>query len=110
MKIVTVKMDKERHLKFGVKAYVAIERALGVPMDKINFETQESIYALLLGGLAWEDKKLTMDKVMDIVENMIDKRAEEEGIPFMEAFGLVLGELGESIGEAMGNKKENPSE
>ena len=103
MKLVPIKLDKDRVLKFGVRAFVEIERVLDTSLDKVDFNRQESIYALLYAGLIHMDRKLTLDKVYTIVENMIDKVAEEENLPFMEAYGKVLAEIGEKIGEAMGN-------
>lgn len=105
MKMVQIKLDKERVLKYGVRAFVEIEKVLNTSLDKVDFERQESIYALLYAGLIHMDRKLTLDKVYDIVEKMIDKVCEEEGIPFMEAYGKVLTEIGEKVGEAMGDGK-----
>ena len=112
MKIVPITLDKKRTLKYGVRAFVEIEKALDVPMDKVDFERQETIYALLYAGLIHADKKITMDKVYDIVDKMVEKRVEEDGVPFMEAFTSVLGYIGEKVGEALGNKAddEKPNE
>lgn len=111
MKMIEIELDKKRILKFGTRAFVEIEKVLDTPMDKIDFERQETIYALLYAGLIHTDRKLTLDKVYGIVDDMIDKLADEEGIPFMEAFGKVLGYIGEKIGEAMGEKagEEKPN-
>lgn len=106
LKVVEIELDKKRHLKFGVKAYPMVEKALGVPMDKVDFQMQETIYALLLGGLIWEDRKLTLDGVMDIVEGVIETRMEETGLDFMEVFSEVMKELSEKLGEAMGSDKK----
>lgn len=106
MKMVEIELDKKRILKFGTRAFVEIEKVLDVPMDKIDFERQETIYALLYAGLVHTDRKLTIDKIYTIVDNMIDKLADEENIPFMEAFGKVLSYIGEKVGEAMGNDVE----
>lgn len=104
MQNVTIELDKKRTLKFGIKAFLTIEKTLGVPMDKVDFNMQESIFVLILGGLIHEDKKLTLDKVIDLVDAKIEKVAEEENIPFMEAYGKTMQELGEAIGEAMNTK------
>lgn len=108
MKTVPIKLDKERLLKFGTRAFVEIEKQLNTTMDKIDFERQESIYVLLHAGLIHTDRKLTLDKVYDIVDALIEKTCEEENIGFMDGFGKVLGYIGEKIGEALGN--DNPSE
>ena len=103
MKMVEIELDKKRVLKFGVRAYVEVEKTLDTPLDKINFDRQESIYAMLHAGLIHADHRLTLDKVYDIVENMVDKKAEEEDKSFMEAFSEVLAYIGEKVGEALGN-------
>lgn len=108
MKTVTVTLDKERQLKFGVKAFLAIEKAAGVPMEKLDYNMQESLFILLLGGLIHNDRKLTLDKVIDLVDKKVEKVAADEKIGFMEAYGKVMQELGEALGEAM-NDNENPT-
>jgi hypothetical protein len=103
MKTTTIMLDKERTLKFGVRAFIAMEKALGKPLAKFDYEQTETIYVMLYGGLVHEDKSLTVDKVIDIVEAMIDKEV-EEGKPFQEAFKDVLTAIGERVMTAMGNK------
>lgn len=103
MKMVEIQLDKKRILKFGTQAFVTIEKALDAPIDKVDFERQETIYALLYAGLIHMDRKLTLEKIYDIVDKMIDKEAEKSGVPFMEAFKTVLTYIGEKVGEAMGN-------
>ena len=110
MKMVPIQLDKERILKYGVRAFVEIEKQLDTTMDKVDFERQEAIFVLLYAGLIHMDRKLTLDKVYDIVEKQIDKLADEENLPFMEAYAKVLGEIGEKIGEAMGHGNDTPSE
>lgn len=107
MKMVSITLDKERVLKFGVKAFVEVEKVLDISMDEIDFERQETIYALLYAGLIHEDRKLTLDKVYDIVDGVIEKRAEEQGVGFMEVFGETLMYIGNKVGEALGNKVDD---
>lgn len=109
MKMVQVTLDKERVLKFGTRAYVELEKVLDVNIDNINMERQETIYAMIYAGLVHQDRKLTIDKLYDIIDEMIDKKAEEENIPFMDAYGKVLEYLGTKLAEALGNE-EVPSE
>ena len=111
MKMVQIELDKKRILKFGTRSFVEIEKALDTPIEKIDFDRQETIYALLYGGLKYSDKKITLDKVYDIVDGMIDKLVDEENLSFMEGFSKVLNYIGEKIKEAMGNKvDEKPNE
>lgn len=109
MKMVPIKLDKERVLKYGVRAFVEIEKQLDTSMDKVDFERQEAIFVLLYAGLIHMDRKLTVDKVYDIIEKMVEDVSDEESIPFMEAYAKVLADIGEKIGEAMG-ADSNPSE
>lgn len=110
MKMVQVTLDKERVLKFGVRAYVELEKVLDVSINDINMERQETIYAMLYAGLIHQDRKLTIDKLYNIIDKMIEDKAEEENIPFMDAYGKVLEYLGKKLGEALGNEEETPSE
>ncbi len=109
MKMVPIKLDKDRVLKFGVRAFVEIEKQLDCTMDEVNFERQESVFVLLYAGLIHMDRKLTLDKVYGIVDKLIEKVMEEKQIGFMDAYGEVLTEIGEKIGEALGNE-ETPKE
>lgn len=108
MKMVPIKLDKERVLKYGVRAFVEIEKQLDTTMDKVDFERQETLFVILFAGLVHMDRKLTLDKVYEIVEKMADEIAEKENLPFMEAYGKVMMEIGEKIGEAMGNTGNTP--
>lgn len=97
-------LDKERTLKFGVRSFIAMEKAVGMPLAKFDYEQTEIVYVMLYGGLVHEDKSLTVDKIIDIVEEMIEKKmAEGEGKPFQDAFQEVLGGIGEAVAKAMGN-------
>lgn len=110
MKMVEIQLDKKRVLKFGTKAFVEIEKELDTTMDKIDLERQETLFVLLYAGLLHMDRKLTLDKVYDIVDNLIDETADEENVPFMEAYGKVMSIIGEKIGKALGEDKEKPTE
>lgn len=103
MNTVSIMLDKERNLKFGVRSFIAMEKASGKAMAKIDFEQTETIYIMLYGGLVHEDKSLTLDKVIDMVEDMVSKEV-ETGKPFAEAFKDVLSAIGEKVMEAMGDK------
>ena len=108
MKIVQIKLDKERVLKYGVRSFVEIEKALDCPIEKLDFERQETIFALLYAGLIHQDRKLTLDKVYGIVDKMVEELADKENVSFMDAYGKVLTEIGEKVGQALGNDEESP--
>lgn len=71
-KVVTVKLDKERHLKFTLNSLILVEDLTGLKVTdfKDNNEGMSLKYvrALLYAGLKWEDKDLTEEQVGDIVE------------------------------------------
>lgn len=107
MKIIKIMLDKERQLKMCTRTFPTVEKVLGASMEKVDFEKQETIYALLLGLMIWQDKKLTLDKVYDIVDVAIENKMEKDELDFMEAFGAVLTEIGEAVNELM--NADNPS-
>lgn len=101
MNIKSITLDKERQLKMCTRTFPTVEKTLGVSMEKVDFEQQETIYALLLGLMIWQDKKLTLDKVYDIVDVAIENRMEKEELSFMDAFSAVLTEISEAVGELL---------
>lgn len=103
--VVAVKLDKERYFKFGINSYIAIEEEMGLPMSKIDFESTKSIFAMIYGGLVWQDKKLTLDKTVEIVEELIEQKMEEKEVSYQEALQEVLEPITEAIMKAMGNKE-----
>lgn len=99
-KIVTIQADKERHIKYGMNAFVRLERELGKPLTSMmSDETSlEELRTMLWVGLMWEDKKLTPDKVGDIMDEVM----ETQGLEYLS------GALGEAIQGALG-KTATPS-
>lgn len=104
--MVKIDLDKERILKFGTRAYVELEKALDAPLSDIDMDRQETIYAMLYAGLVHQDRKLTMDKIYDIIDKMIEDKADEENVPFMDAYGAVIEYISNKLGEALGNVEE----
>lgn len=105
-RIVPIKLDKERLLKFGVQSFIAMERASGQPMTQMDFEKMESIFVMLYAGLVWEDRKLTLDGVISIVDKLVEKVADEKNLYIMDAMNEVMLEIGEKVKKAMGDKPE----
>lgn len=98
-KVVTIQADKERHIKYGMNAFVKLERELGKPLTSMTDDTSlEELRTMLWVGLLWEDKKLSPDKVGDIMDEVIDT----EGLDYLSAA------LGEAIQGALG-KTATPS-
>lgn len=68
-----IELDKTRNFKFGMRAIDLIEKKYGKPImeiDGINngMLTMEDYATLIWAGLSHEDKELTIEKVMDLVD------------------------------------------
>lgn len=86
-----IELDKTRNFRYGMKAMSYIEKKLKKPIAKIDLDslTMEDTAIVICAGLMHEDKKLTPDKVMDLVD--------EKG-NFLE----VIKAMGEAFNEAFG--------
>lgn len=70
-KLVTFKFDKERHLRLTLKGMLEFERITGRNLlkgFKIGDLTLNDTAALLWASLIHEDKELTLDDVLDMVD------------------------------------------
>lgn len=87
----SIELDKTRNFRYGMKAMSYIEKKLKKPIAKIDLDglTMEDTAIVICAGLMHEDKKLTPDKVMDLVD--------EKG-NFLE----VIKAMGEAFNEAFG--------
>lgn len=67
---VTIDLDKSRNFRYGMKAISQIEKKLKKPISKIDFETltMEETATIIWAGLEHEDKNLTPNKVMDLID------------------------------------------
>lgn len=87
-----IKLDKMRNFKYGMKAIHLIEKKLNQPISKIDLNnlTMEDAAILIWAGLVHEDKELTPEKVMDLVDDYSTLPAvmEEMSKAFTEAFGI----------------------
>lgn len=65
-----IQLDKARNFRYGMKALSLIEKKLKKPISKIDLDnlTMEEIAVFIWAGLVHEDKELTPDKVMDLVD------------------------------------------
>ncbi|HID0815697.1 TPA: hypothetical protein ACXNW8_001306 [Clostridium botulinum] len=71
-KIVTVTLDKERHLKYNLNALILAEKITGKKLSELgkkkdNFDL-EFLRGMLYAGLKWEDKELTLEEVGDSID------------------------------------------
>lgn len=66
-----VQLDKTRNFKYGMKAISLVEKKFKKPMSKIDMDdlTMEEMATLLWAGLVHEERALTPDKVMDLVDD-----------------------------------------
>ncbi|MGG7058708.1 hypothetical protein ACQPUY_16840 [Clostridium nigeriense] len=86
-----IELDKTRNFRYGMKAMSYIEKKLKKPIAKIDLDglTMEDTAVVICAGLMHEDKKLTPDKVMDLVDekgNFLEV-IEMMGKAFNDAFG-----------------------
>jgi len=68
-----IKLDKIRNLKYGMRAIDLIEKKFGCPIMKIKgiedgTLTMKEYATFIWAGLVHEDKELTPDKVMDLID------------------------------------------
>ena len=69
-----IQLDKSRNFRYGMKAISLIEKKFKKPVSKIDMEnlTMEDAATLIWAGLQHEDKDLTPDKVMDLIDDYSD--------------------------------------
>lgn len=71
---VPIELDKIRNLRLGFRAISIIEKSLNKPIAKIDFEslTIEEMSTIIYAGLVHEDDQLTVDKVIDLIDEYAD--------------------------------------
>ncbi|MGB3160392.1 MAG: hypothetical protein WBA84_04000 [Carnobacterium sp.] len=100
-KIVTIQMDKERHMKIGMNALVQLEKEMGKPITEISKGvSMADLVSIFYIALKWEDKKLTKEITGDIMDDCID----EHGMDYLTE------KMSEALSGAMGNGKALPSQ
>lgn len=86
-----VKLDKTRNFRYGMKALNIIEKVLKKNLATLNFEEMsiEETATIIWAGLVHEDKELTVDKVMDLIDeySSLNEVSESMGKAFVQAFG-----------------------
>lgn len=93
-----IQLDKVRNLRYGMKALSKIEDVLNKPISKIdmNSMTQRELATFIWAGLEHEDKELTPDGVMDLIDDHSD----------IQSAATVLAK---AIQESMGTQKTGRS-
>lgn len=88
-----IELDKIRNFRYGMKAISLVEKKLKKPMAKVEMDslTMEDSAVLIWAGLAHEDRDLTPDKVMNLIDDYssLPKVMEAAGQALQEAFGVV---------------------
>lgn len=86
-----IQLDKSRNFRYGMKAISLIEKKLKKPVAKIDMEnlTMEDAAVMIWAGLQHEDRGLTPDKVMELVDDHSDLTTimTAMGEAFQGAFG-----------------------
>ncbi|TGE31330.1 hypothetical protein [Desulfosporosinus sp. Sb-LF] len=91
-KYLPITLDKTRNLSYGMVALMKIEKKLGKPFAKLDFEnemTYEEIANILWAGLSHEDPTLTPEKVAELIDEYSDIQTAVEamGQAMQDAFG-----------------------
>jgi hypothetical protein len=108
---VPIELDKQRNLRFGFKAMVALEslydnRGFTDIVEEIRINPKMGdIQKVFWAGLQWEDSELTMGKTADILDdcNLADVLSK-----LMEAVNVALKAKNSQAG-AEKKKKKNPT-
>lgn len=76
-----VEMDKPRSFKYGMLGISFIEKKIGKPIGKINFDecTMEQIAIVIQGGLIHEDADVGK-KTPDDIMRMIDTKGNQSDV------------------------------
>ena len=86
-KIITIKADKERHLKLGINGLIQLEEDLGKPVSEISEGIgMKEFRAILYLALKWEDKALTYETTGELMDLII----EDKGFEYL---GEIIGKL-----------------
>ncbi len=66
-----IQMDKARNFRYGMKALSMIEKKFKKNLSAIDFGnlTIEETITIIWAGLVHEDKDLTTERLMDIIDN-----------------------------------------
>lgn len=102
MKSYALDLDKPRGLRFGFKALRMIREKFGDrSIDQLLNIKVDEIPALVLAGLKWEDKALTLDKVEDLLDAAIPEK-----YTILDTTTIVLEALAAQMGVDIDSKKD----
>lgn len=68
-----IQLDKMRNLRFGMRAIALIEDTLGVKISKLDLSEVgvKDLAVFIWAGLVYEDAGLTVEKVMDLIDDSL---------------------------------------
>lgn len=71
---VPVQLDKVRNFRYGMRALKTVEDLEGKSISQIDMEnmSMSTLANLVYAGLCHEDKELTIDKVIDLIDDYSD--------------------------------------
>ncbi|MCX7903281.1 MAG: hypothetical protein N2486_02110 [Caloramator sp.] len=89
---VPVQLDKMRNLRYGMKALHTIEKKFKKKISEIDMSNMsiEEIATFIWAGLVHEDSSLTVEKVMDLIDEYSNLTTISQKMS--EAFALAFGE------------------
>lgn len=91
---VPIELDKPRNLRFNLRAIADLEAVTGKPVGDITRDLRmigvTAIVACLHAGLAHEDKALTRNLVIRILEDYLDRPGSEGIRPVLKAIDDAL--------------------
>lgn len=87
-----IELDKTRNLKYGMRALDRIEKKLKKKLSKVDLNdlSMEETAVVIWAGLVHEDNKLTVERVMDLVDEYsnLTEIGEHMGRAMNDAFGI----------------------
>ena len=99
MVFTTFKLDKERNVVLGFKAMQEFKNITGESLTKIDFEdedleVEQIVPVIYYAGLKHEDKELTLEKTIELLDAHLGIKGAIELIPqiMQDAFGVQVQE------------------
>jgi hypothetical protein len=73
-KYVPIQLDKSRNFRFGMVAVSLMEETMGVKINKLDIDnlSMKDTATVMWAGLVHEDKDLTPEKVMHLIDEHSD--------------------------------------
>ncbi len=71
MRYYPIQLDKSRNFKYGMKAISLVEKKFKKPIMKVDMGglTMEEMATIIWAGLVHEDKNLSVERVMDLIDD-----------------------------------------